>query len=252
MSRRIRKHANPFSVRVLLGHLDRQATFGRVGPLEVEIGAGAGHFLWDRALANPGVDFVGLEIREQLVHARMKRTDRPANLVFLVANANTNIALAPAGEIKRFHVHFPDPCFRKRHYKRRTVQPVTVRAMTEVLPIGGQIYAQSDVRLLAEEMYRFFAADGALESKLGPGMEVERPFPQSTDWERQHEREGAPIYRMLFEKVREPSGPIPDLELGEVVRHEDEVRAAEAEEGAEEDAREAAGDPTPSASGRES
>lgn len=226
MGRRIRMHANPFSVRVLLGQLDRQAVFGREGPLEVEIGAGAGHFLWDRALAHPELDFVGLEIREQLVEARMKRADRPPNLVFYMANANTNLALAPCGLIQRFHVHFPDPCFRKKHHKRRTVQPVTVRAMTQVLPIGGQIYAQSDVRLLAEEMYRFFAADGALVSKLGEDMQVPRPFPQSTDWERQHEREGAPIYRMLFEKVREPEGPIPQLELSAVVRHEDEVRAA--------------------------
>lgn len=226
MSRRIRKHANPFSVRIELGQLDRRALFGREAPLEVEIGAGAGHFLWDRAIANPDRDFVGLEVREQLVEARMKRADRPPNVVFLFANANTNLELAPPGQIVRFHVHFPDPCFRKRHYKRRTVQPFTVRAMTKALPIGGQIYAQSDVRLLAEEMARFFAADGALESKLGPGMLHPRPFPESTDWERQHEREGAPIYRMLFEKVREPEGPIPDLELGEVIRHEDEVRAA--------------------------
>lgn len=230
MGRRIRKHANPFSVRTVLGQLDRAALFGREGPLEVEIGSGAGHFLWDRAAAHPELDFVGLEIREQLVEARMKRADRPPNLVFLVANANTNLALAPPGAIVRFHVHFPDPCFRKRHYKRRVVQPSTVRAMSLALPIGGQVYAQSDVRLLAEEMARFFAADGALESKLGPGLEVERPFAEATDWERQHEREGAPIYRMLFEKVREPSGPIPALELGEVVRHEDEVRAAARED----------------------
>ncbi len=231
MSRRIRKHANPFSVRIELGQLDRQALFGREAPLEVEIGAGAGHFLWDRAIANPDRDFVGLEVREQLVEARMKRADRPPNVVFLFANANTNLALAAPGVIQRFHVHFPDPCFRKRHHKRRTVQPFTVRAMTQALPIGGQVYAQSDVRLLAEEMARFLAADGALVSKLGPellgdGLRHPRPFPESTDWERQHEREGAPIYRMLFEKVREPEGPIPDLELSEVVRHEDEVRAA--------------------------
>jgi len=225
--RRIRKHANPFSVRIDLGTLDRLALFGREAPLEVEIGSGAGHFLWDRAIANPDVDFVGLEIREQLVEGLMKKPDRPKNVVYVFANANINVTLAPIGVIRRFHVHFPDPCFRKRHYKRRVVQPVTVRAMAQSLPIGGQIYAQSDVRLLAEEMATLFAADGALVAKLGESLIVPRPFPETTDWERQHEREGAPIYRMLFEKVREPEGPIPDIKLGEVVRHEDEVRAGE-------------------------
>jgi len=223
MARRIRKHANPFSVQIELGVLDRMAMFGREGPLEVEIGSGAGHFLWDRAIAHPELDFVGLEVREQLVFALMKRPDRPKNVVYMFANWNTNLALAPPGVIQRFHVHFPDPNFRRRHWKRRVVQPKTVRAMAERLPIGGQIYAQSDVRLLAEEMARFFAADGAFVSNATTLL-IERPFPESTDWERQHEREGAPIYRMLFEKVREPSGPIPELELSEVVRHEDEVR----------------------------
>ena len=75
MPRRIRKHANPFSVRVALGQLDRQATFGREAPLEVEIGSGAGKFLWARALAHPDRDFVGLEVRDPLVDGLMARPD---------------------------------------------------------------------------------------------------------------------------------------------------------------------------------
>ena len=50
--------------------------------------------------------------------------------------------------------------------------------------------------------------------RFGEQLEVPRPIEQRTEWEAQHEREGAPIYRMLFEKVREPSGPIPTLEMG--------------------------------------
>jgi tRNA (guanine-N7-)-methyltransferase len=129
------------------------------------------------------------------------------------ANANVNVkTLAEPGVIVMFHVHFPDPCYKKKHHKRRIVQPELVRDLAEVLPIGGQVYLQSDVRLLAEEMFRFMARDGAFESRLGRVGELRVPAPiaEKTEWERQHEREGEPIHRMLFEKVREPSGPVPE------------------------------------------
>jgi tRNA (guanine-N7-)-methyltransferase len=215
---RVRRHANPFSVRVSIGTLDRAALFGRVAPLEVEIGCGAGAFLLERALHHPELDFVGFEIREPLVEraSGLARDRGVSNLVYLHANASTNLrGLVPPGSVLRFHVHFPDPCFKKRHWKRRQVQPFVVRQMSELLPVGGAVYAQSDVLPLAEEMYACFAADGALESRLDAHMLVERPVPESTEWERQHERENEPIYRMWFEKVREPEGPLPDFELRE-------------------------------------
>lgn len=170
----------------------------------------------DLAKAHPERDFVGIEVRSPMVDTANERRDEAgiSNVCFLYANALTNLDdLAEPGVIERFHVHFPDPCFKKKHHKRRIVQPKSVRAMTRLLPIGGEIYAQSDVLPLAEEMYAFFEADGALQSRLGPELLVARPIPESTEWERDHERRKEPIYRMLFEKVREPEGPIPELEF---------------------------------------
>lgn len=227
MGRRIRKHANPFQVRTALGIIDRRAVFGREAPLEVDLGAGASLFIFDRARANPDLDFVGLEVRLPLVEAAAKRraSEGPSNVAVFYANASENIALAEPGVISRFHVHFPDPCFKKRHWKRRIVQPKTVRAMAECLPIGGEVYAQSDVRPLAEEMYAMLEAERAFESCLDRSLLVDRPFPESTAWERQHEAEGEPIYRMLFRKVREPEGPIPEVPF----RPTDPKRLAERE-----------------------
>lgn len=214
-ARRIRKHANPFQVRTAVGRLDRLTMFGREAPLEVELGVGTGAFLFDRAKNNPDRDFVGFEVRKPLVEAAMakREAEGPKNLWFLYANANHNLALAEPGVIARFHVHVPDPCFKKRHWKRRILQSDVVRSMAELLPLGGEVYAQSDVKPLAEEMFDLLAADGAFEARLDRSMLVERPFPESTPWERQHETEGEPIYRMLFTKVREPAGPVPTIEL---------------------------------------
>jgi tRNA (guanine-N7-)-methyltransferase len=200
MGRRIRKHANPFQVRTELGMIDRRAVFGREAPLEVELGPGNASFLFDRARAHPERDFLGLEVRLPLVQAAELRRERdgPPNVRVFYANANQNLRLAEPGVIQVFHIHFPDPCFKKRHRKRRIVQPETVRIMSELLPIGGLIYAQTDVPALAEEMAELFRADGALEERSAEP----RPLPEITAWERQHEAEGEPIHRMLFEKVR--------------------------------------------------
>jgi len=200
---------------VELGPIDRISIFGREAPLEVELGPGSANFLFDRAKACPEIDFIGIEVRKPMVDQAMERRSRMGlkNAVVLYANANANLKhMVSPGVIRRFHIHFPDPWVKKRHWKRRMVQPKLVRDMAELLEIGGQIYAQSDVPNLAREMYFFFEQDGCFESKLDPNMLVERPFPEFTDWEKHHEDIEEPIYRMLFEKARPVTGPVPELE----------------------------------------
>lgn len=215
MSQRIRRHANPFTVLTHLGPLDRQALFGRIAPFEMDLGCGAGHFLMARAAAHPERDFAGLDIRKPLIEENNRRAERRGltNLRFFYANANVNLADQPPGSVDRFYVMFPDPCFKKRHWKRRILQPKLVRHMAQVLPIGGEIFAQSDIKPLAEEMFDFLQQEPAIRSRLGDSVEVNNPFEEQTEWERHHERVGEPVYRMLFEKVNDPSGPVPEPEF---------------------------------------
>ncbi len=215
MSRRIRKHANPFTVLTHLGPLDREALFGRRAPLEIDLGCGGGGFLFERAAGHPDRDFIGLEIRKPLVDDNNRRADRQGltNLRFFYANANVNLADQPTGSVDRFFVMFPDPCFKKRHWKRRILQPKIVREMAQVLPLEGQVFAQSDIKPLAEEMYDFLRQEMAFRSVLGDRLEVDSPFAAQTEWERHHLAAGEPVYRMLFEKVTEPQGPIAEPEF---------------------------------------
>ncbi|MEO1227350.1 MAG: tRNA (guanosine(46)-N7)-methyltransferase TrmB [Myxococcota bacterium] len=215
MSRRVRKHANPFNVVTRLDRLDRSAQFGREAPIEVDVGCGAGDFLLQRARARPDLDFVGFEIRKPLVEAANARALGAGlrNVVFFYANAHENLSFAEPGWIQRFCVQFPDPCFKKRHWKRRILQPFFVREMSLRLPTGGEIFAQSDVQPLAEEMFVFLSAETSLKAVLPDTLDAPNPFDERTEWERQHEREGEPVYRMLFRKVGEPEGPVPDLEF---------------------------------------
>jgi len=217
VSRRIRKHANPFNVTTELGRLDRLALFGREAPVEVDLGCGGGALITERARSHPERDFVGLEVRRPLVEQIRARAEREGlkNLTAFHANAHINVrALVPPGEVVMFHVHFPDPCFKKKHRKRRILQPPLVRAMAEVLPAGGVVYAQSDVEPLALEMLAFLEREAALQGRMLPAGPP--PIPEQTEWERQHEREGEAIHRMWFEKVAEPSGPVEDWDLIDV------------------------------------
>lgn len=211
MGRRIRKHANPFTVPTEVGPLDQEKQFGQRAPIEVDVGCGAGDFLMQRATAHPGRNFVGFEIRKPLVEASNRRATQLGlqNLVYFWANAHGNLDFVEQGLIDRFCIQFPDPCFKKRHWKRRILQPNFVRAMAERLDMGGEIFVQSDVQPLAEEMYSFLSFERALESMGPPDLRMENPFQERSEWERQHEREREPIYRMLFRKMNEPSGPVP-------------------------------------------
>ncbi|MEL7369727.1 MAG: tRNA (guanosine(46)-N7)-methyltransferase TrmB [Myxococcota bacterium] len=215
MSRRIRKHANPFTVLTHLGPIDRHTLFGRTAPLEMDLGCGGGGFLFERAAAHPERDFIGLEIRKPLVDDNNRRVEHLGltNLRFFYANANINLDDQPSGSVDRFFVMFPDPCFKKRHWKRRILQPKLVREMTLALPIGGQIFAQSDIRPLAEEMLEFLAQETVLRPILGDVLQTPSPFEQKTEWERHHEAADEPVYRMLFEKTGEPEGPIAEPEF---------------------------------------
>jgi tRNA (guanine-N7-)-methyltransferase len=214
MSRRIRRHANPFNVTTRLGRLDRAAIFGRWAPVEIDLGCGGARLIFDRARRHPDVDFIGLEVRRPVVEQATARRDRegPPNVAVFYANAHENLRdLVEPGAVRMFHVHFPDPCFKKKHRKRRILQPPLVREMARLLPPGGIVYAQSDVWPLAEEMHDVLRAETALQGgRLPPGPP---PIPEQTEWERQHEREGEPIHRLWFEKVREPEGPVPEIEL---------------------------------------
>lgn len=234
MGRRVRKHANPFNVATRIGELDRGAQFGRVAPIEVDVGCGAGDYLFQRARQSRDVDFIGFEIRKPLVEAANARAAAEGlkNLVFFYANAHENMGFAEPGAVQRFCVQFPDPCFKKRHRKRRILQPAFLRDMVKMLPIGGEVFAQSDVQPLAEEMFDILSLEGALEARTPPELsEVANPTGAQTEWERQHEREGEPVYRMLFEKVREPGEEIPTIELRDTrppgARGEEESEARE-------------------------
>ena len=127
-------------------------------PLHLDIGSAAGEFLLDLAFVNNNWNYLGIEIREKLVQsARYKLRDREINnLYFLFGNAN-NILKDFQNRIliknlKSISFYFPDPWFKKRHHKRRVIQPNFVNILSNSMQKGSLIFIKTDVKDLFDHM----------------------------------------------------------------------------------------------------
>jgi tRNA (guanine-N7-)-methyltransferase len=126
--------------------------------LHLDIGCAAGEFLFDLALVNPNWNYLGIEIREKLVKtAKLRVKEREIkNLYFLFGNAN-NILNNFQGKlilqnVKSISFNFPDPWFKKRHNKRRVIQPEFINILSNSLQKGSIIFIKTDVKDLFDYM----------------------------------------------------------------------------------------------------
>ena len=126
--------------------------------LHLDIGCAAGQYLFDLALINPNWNYLGIEIRERLVkNAKLKVQEREIkNLYFVFGNAN-NIFNDFHSEfivknLKSISFNFPDPWFKKRHRKRRVIQPEFIKILSNSMQKGSLIFVKTDVQDLFEYM----------------------------------------------------------------------------------------------------
>jgi len=126
--------------------------------LHLDIGCAAGEFLFDLALINTSWNYLGIEIREKLVKtAKLKVREREIkNLYFLFGNANNILNDIQSKfiikNLKSLSFNFPDPWFKKRHYKRRVIQPEFVNILSNSLQKGTLIFIKTDVKDLFDYM----------------------------------------------------------------------------------------------------
>ncbi len=187
--------ANPQSLR---GHW--RSVFAS-GPLDLEIGMGKGIFISNCALYYPERNFVGLELREEMLMAAIRRFEgqKPANLRFLWLNALLLPEIFAEGEIDTIYLNFSDPWPKKRHAKRRLTHQSFLHIYAQILRPQGQLFFKTDNR----DFY-FWSLDSFKENNWLILEQSENLPPAAsglmTEYEQKFRLLGQPIYYCHLQK----------------------------------------------------
>ena len=170
------KYGVPFSSNLI----DARNIFGRIAPLVLEIGSGMGETTAEIAKANPGTDFIAIEVHGPGVGSLLKRiqTEELKNLRVIRHDAVEVLEnMIADGLLAGIHLFFPDPWPKKRHHKRRLVQPPFAALATRKLAPGGYLHAATDWPEYATQIDEVFSANSFFkreEPKTRPVTKFER------------------------------------------------------------------------------
>jgi len=184
--------------------LDLDLLFGRRAPRVVEIGFGDGETLLALARSRPETDFLGIEVHRpgighcllgieaaQLTNVRLSSHDAVEVLEHQIPDASLDEVL----------LYFPDPWPKKRHHKRRIVQPAFVALVARKLKPGGVFRLATDWAPYASHMLEVVSASDALRNESPDGRFGVRPASRpETRFERRGQRLGHDVFDLAFSR----------------------------------------------------
>jgi tRNA (guanine-N7-)-methyltransferase len=190
------RYVLPFSAATF----DPPRIFGRHAPLVVEIGFGMGQATAQIAAARPHDDFLGIEVHEPGVGALLQRIDEQqlTNLRIVQHDAVEVLhdMIAPA-TLAAVHVFFPDPWPKKRHWKRRLIQPPFVSLLASRLAPGGTLHCATDWQPYAEQMLEVLSAEPLL-ANTADGFAPRPDYRPLTKFENRGLALGHDVWDLLF------------------------------------------------------
>ncbi len=192
------------------GRLDAPAWFGRDAPLRLEIGSGMGETTAALAAAEPDADHVAVEVYPPGLAQLLMRVEEQGltNLRLLRGDAIVVFEdLIAPGSLAGLRVFYPDPWPKRRHHKRRLVQPDAVALMASRLAPGATLHLATDVADYAEQMLEVTAAEPLLENPHD-GFAPRPAWRPRTKFEARAEADGRPSRDLLLVRRDAPgSGP---------------------------------------------
>ncbi len=180
--------------------LHAESIFGRIAPLVLEIGSGMGETTAAIAYAHPETDYLAVEVHGPGVGGLLKKIVELGlgNLRILRHDAvEVMQAMIPDGALAGLHLFFPDPWPKKRHHKRRLVQPPFAALAARKLAPGGYFHAATDWPDYAEQMDKVLSAEPLLERA---DQAKTRPL---TKFERRGIGLGHPVRDLLYLRRKE-------------------------------------------------
>ncbi len=182
--------------------LDRM--FGRAAPKIVEIGFGMGDTTGQIAAANPELDYLGIEVHTPGVGALLKR---------IAELGLTNVRIIQHDAVEVFehmiapetlagaHIFFPDPWPKKRHHKRRLIQPPFARLLASRIKPGGYLHVATDWQDYAHQILEVLSAEPLLANPAG-GYAPRPEYRPLTKFENRGLKLGHRVWDIIFSRRR--------------------------------------------------
>ena len=188
------------------GTLDYDAVFEQRGPVVFEIGFGMGQSLLAQALAEPDHRYVGVEVHRpgvgKLLHDAME--SKATNIrVYCHDAVEVLEQCIPATSLDRVQVFFPDPWHKKKHHKRRLIQPEFLSLLARHMKPGAMLHLATDWENYAEHMLEVLTPHPDFKNTM-PEAEPYAPRPESrplTKFEKRGERLGHGVWDLLFKRA---------------------------------------------------
>jgi len=183
--------------------LDLDRAFGRHAPRALEIGFGNGDTLVALAAAAPGKDFIGIEVHPPGVGHCLLAADAAglANVRVIAHDAVEVMAsMIPPASLDEVLLYFPDPWPKKRHHKRRIVQPDFAALVASRLKPGGLFKLATDWEPYAAWMLEVLNASPDVRNVARDGGCVDRPERAATRFEHRGRRLGHSVFDLEFRR----------------------------------------------------
>jgi tRNA (guanine-N7-)-methyltransferase len=168
--RRAREHLLPrFGIPFSREPLDLERAFGRTAPKILEIGFGMGETTADIAARHPANDYLGVEVHSPGVGALLKHIGELelANVRVIQHEAVEVLEhMIPPASLAGVHLFFPDPWPKKRHHKRRLIQPPFVALLTSRMEPGAYVHAATDWEDYAQQIMEVLSAEPLLNNTV--------------------------------------------------------------------------------------
>jgi tRNA (guanine-N7-)-methyltransferase len=183
--------------------LDLRTVFGNTHPVYLEIGFGNGESLAEMARRHPERNYLGIEVhRPGVGHLLLRLEELGLSNVRVIRHDAVEVLerMLTGGSLAGVYLFFPDPWHKKRHHKRRILQPTFLDRLARVIRPGGLFHAATDWQDYAEHMMDLLSADGLrFENSAGPGNFTPRPDDRPlTRFEQRGQRLGHGVWDLVF------------------------------------------------------
>ena len=177
--------------------LDLEAIYGRSAPIEVDLGCGDGSFLVEIAAANPARDFLGIERllgRVRRAHRKITQRELTNARVLRVETSYAVRRMLPPGSVAFFHLMFPDPWPKRRHWRRRVVTEYFFASIYRALAPHGLLRIATDQIVYFQEIERLAGQSTQFVISSDP-----EPYRAPSTFEKRFSQ--SEIYRLVLRKV---------------------------------------------------